>query len=108
HNEVFFPPTLPVQPTNVVDQIPKEDTVYLGTYEGKTVAFFTNKEKQRYYEAGVEKTSEYVGELVYESSGGLSPADYKKLVNPIRVYTKSNGSINSLGNFAQDPQKKYY
>src|SRR3989344_6075688 len=63
-------PTNPdISPSQTVDLIPLENSLYFGTYQDKEALFITDKAKQTYYENGVAKKGAYIGELA--TVGGI-------------------------------------
>jgi hypothetical protein len=83
----------PKQPP-VVDEVitvPEKKTVYLGTYEGKDAIFVTDDNKQVYYEqGGVEKRSEFVGELVMSDGTAKIPSNFSELIKPKKLFTQTD------------------
>lgn len=91
------------QPT--VDAIPQENSLYLGTYQNKDAIFITDKEKQKYYENGEQKTSVYIGELTTAKTGGYTPFDYKQLISPVRILTNPEKSIYAVNSLVTNKAK---
>lgn len=91
--------TLPTAstPSQIPDTVPQVNSVYLGSYQGKEALFLTNTQLQEYYEAGVKKTSPYIGELRILDGIGKEPFDYKELQNPKRIFTDTSGTIMDIG-----------
>ncbi len=85
-------------PSAEVVTTPVENTLYLGTYNNSAAIFFTNEEKQEYFENGVPNTSEYIGDISMADNSGIAPFDFKKLQSPRRIFTSSQ-KIHSENNF---------
>lgn len=99
-------PTNPVtSPSQTIDLIPQENSLYFGSYQDKDVLFITDKEKQVYYEGGEQKTSVYIGELATIGGGGYKPFDFKKLSSPKRILTNSTKPIFSINSFIVNKSK---
>lgn len=88
------------------DSIPKPNTIYLGAYQGKEVAFVTNKELGKYYEEDTEKFSEYKGSWVLSSDIHQAPTDFKDLQNPRRILSLSS-DVQQINNFKLSEDKKF-
>jgi hypothetical protein len=92
--------------TQTTDVIPVENSLYLGTYNGNEAIFLTDKEKQKYYEpGGIAKTSPYIGELRMIAGGGYTPFDYKKLLNPRKIYSETTETIQEVNSFTLNDTK---
>lgn len=101
-------PTKPVvSPSQTVDSIPQENSIYFGTYQGKDALFITDKEKQVFYEGGTPRTSPYIGELATAEGGWNEPFDYKNLINPIKILSSSAKPISSINSLITNNSKSF-
>ncbi len=89
------------------DQIPLKNTIYLGQYENEYFIFYTDNDKQKYFENGSEKTSPMIGNLIGRSRG-FNSFDYNKLQNPIRIYTfQYPNKLNTIGSILLAEDNSY-
>jgi hypothetical protein len=89
------------------DAAPLENVLYFASYEGEDALFYTNKEEQKYYEGGVEKTSPHVGTLTKASGTTLKPFDYTKLTNTKRLQMAITTPIQAIDSLKLNDAKSF-
>ncbi len=77
--------------------LPEINTIYFGENEGEDAVFITNEKLQKYFENGVQKSSQTVGQLRTQSSGE-SPYDFKNLAKPKKL-VNIKGQVEQVINF---------
>ncbi len=87
--------------------IPEENVLYLDTYNGVDVVFFTNKQEQVYYDKGhKQQSSPYIGTIKKTEGYDEKPFDFNKLQNPRKLLIDLNDPLFSINSIKLNNSKK--
>lgn len=99
-------PTKTPATTDVSNAIPLKNNLYLGIYQGEDALFLTTDYLSGYFEKGIKKTSQTIGQLTFMNGGARHPIDYSKLENPKRIFPATE-KVGHANNFAFNDEKSF-
>lgn len=86
---------------------PEENVLYLDTYNGVDVVFFTNKQEQVYYDKGhKQQSAPYIGTIKKTEGYDEKPFDFNKLQNPKKLLIDLNDPLFSINSIKLNSSKK--
>jgi len=94
-------------PTESPDPVPQEKKLYLGSVNNIPSVFFVNSGTKLYYENGVQKTNENMGQ-VFNTEGTGQSYDYKNFLNPQKIQISLDGPVQNINSFKLNDSKTYY